>query len=86
MLFSLLKNVKMPTTVGILTFPSRKNFMLSWVAHEIFITSGHCLICVIYAEPAFLVTIDGEKRQYQTNTESIAQATKDEAIGGCIKI
>ena len=29
MLFFLLKNVKMPTFVGILTFLSRKNFMLS---------------------------------------------------------
>ena len=29
MLFFLLINVKMPTTVGILTFMSRKNFMLS---------------------------------------------------------
>ena len=27
-------NVKMPTTVGILTFMSRKNFMLSSVEHE----------------------------------------------------
>ena len=30
MLFFLLINVKMPTTVGILTLMSRKNFMLSW--------------------------------------------------------
>ena len=30
MLFFLFINVKMPTTVGILTFMSRKNFMLSW--------------------------------------------------------
>ena len=29
MLFFLFKNVKMPTKVGILTFMSRKNFMLS---------------------------------------------------------
>ena len=29
MLFFLLINVKMPTIVGILTFKSRKNFMLS---------------------------------------------------------
>ena len=41
MLFVQLINVKMPTTVGILTFMSRKNFMLSWVEHKlIFITSG----------------------------------------------
>ena len=41
MLFFLLINVKMPTIVGILTFMSRKKFMLSGVEHEIiFITSG----------------------------------------------
>ena len=34
MLFFLLINVKMPTTVGILAFMSRKNFMLNWVEHE----------------------------------------------------
>ena len=34
MLFFLLINVKMPAIVGILTFMSRKNFMLSWVKHE----------------------------------------------------
>ena len=40
MLFFLLINVKMPTFVGILTFMSRKIFMLSWVQHEIsFISS-----------------------------------------------
>ena len=41
MLFFLLINVKMPIIVGISTFMSRKNFMLSWVEHEkYFITSG----------------------------------------------
>ena len=41
MLFFQLVNVKMPTIVGILTFLSRKNFVLSWVEHEkSFITSG----------------------------------------------
>ena len=40
MLFSPHLNVKMPTIVGILTFMSRKNFMLSWIEHEkSFITS-----------------------------------------------
>ena len=34
MLFFPLIKVKMPTTVGILTFMSRKNFMLSSVEHE----------------------------------------------------
>ena len=43
MLFFLLINVKMPTIVGILTFMSRKNFMLNSVEHEkSFITSGPC--------------------------------------------
>ena len=36
----MLMKVKMPTIVGILTFMSRKNSMLSWVEHEFFITSG----------------------------------------------
>ena len=41
MLFFLLINVKMPTIVGILTFMSRKNFMLNSIEHEkSFITSG----------------------------------------------
>ena len=41
MLFFLLINVKMPTIVGILTFMSRKNFMLNSVEHEkSFTTSG----------------------------------------------
>ena len=41
MLFFLLMNVKMPKIVGILTFISRKIFMLSSVEHEkSFITSG----------------------------------------------
>ena len=33
-IFFPLINVKMPTIVGILSFMSRKNFMLSWVEHE----------------------------------------------------
>ena len=37
--FIMLINVNMPTIVGILTFMSRINFMLSWVEHEKFITS-----------------------------------------------
>ena len=41
MLFFPLINVKMPTIVCILTFMSRKNFMLNRVQHEkSFITSG----------------------------------------------
>ena len=39
--YIMLINVKMPTMVGILTFMSRINFVLSWVEHEkSFITSG----------------------------------------------
>ena len=39
--FIMLINVKMPTIVGILTFMSRINFVLSWVEHVVsFITSG----------------------------------------------
>ena len=39
--FIMLINVKMPTIVGILTFMSRINFMLSLVEHgKSFITSG----------------------------------------------
>ena len=34
MLFFQLINVKMPTIVGIFTFMSRKNFMLTGVEHE----------------------------------------------------
>ena len=35
-LFMLLINVKMPTIIGILTFMSRINFVLSWVEYEKF--------------------------------------------------
>ena len=39
--FIMLINVKMPTIVGILTFMSMKNFVLSCVEHEKgFLTSG----------------------------------------------
>ena len=42
--FIMLINVKMPTIVGILTFMSRINIVLSWVEHEkSFITSGQIL-------------------------------------------
>ena len=40
MLLFLLRNVKMPTNIGILTFMSGKNFMVTWAEHEkSFITS-----------------------------------------------
>ena len=42
----MLINVKIPTTVGILTFMSRINFMLGRVEHEkSFVTSGPGLPC-----------------------------------------
>ena len=45
MLFFLLINVEMPTIVGILTFMSRKHFMLSWLEHgKSFITLGPDLV------------------------------------------
>ena len=40
MLFFLLINFKMPTVVGILTFMSRKNSMLSWVEPDYFFTNS----------------------------------------------
>ena len=46
MLFFPLINVKIPTINGILTFMSRKNFMLSSAEHEkSFITSGPGFAC-----------------------------------------
>ena len=46
----LLINVKLPTIVGILTFMSRINFMLSSVDYEkCFMTSGPGLFCVSYS-------------------------------------
>ena len=54
MLFFLLINVKMPTIVGILTFMSRKNFMLNWVEHEkSFITSGPGRCVITYISQCF---------------------------------
>ena len=45
MIFFPRTNVKMPTIVGILTFMSRKNFMLSYAEHKkSFITSGPGLV------------------------------------------
>ena len=49
MLFFLFINVKMPRIVGILTFMSRKNFMLSLAGHEkCFITSWPGLGIILY--------------------------------------
>ena len=56
----MLINVIMPTIVGILTFMSKINFVLSWVEHgKSFITSGpgflatyvyaHAILCFLYA-------------------------------------
>ena len=53
--FIMLINIKMPTIVGILTFMSRINFMLSWVENEnSFITSGpaaHLRDILVYVLP-----------------------------------
>ena len=47
--FIMLINVKMPTIVGILTFISRINFVLSRVEHEKgFITSGTGILFATY--------------------------------------
>ena len=44
-------NVKMPTIVGILTFMSRINFVLSWVEHEkSFITSRPVALWMVNAQ------------------------------------
>ena len=56
MLFFPLINVQMPTIVGILTFMSRKNFMLYWVEHEkSFITSGPG--CLYWPQPISTFTV-----------------------------
>ena len=50
----MLINVKMPTSVGILTFMSRMNFMLIWVEHgKSFITSG--LDLLFWTEKALVI-------------------------------
>ena len=54
--FVMLGNVKMPTIVGILTFMSRINFVLSSVEHEIyFITSepGMSLCCLFISNASW---------------------------------
>ena len=50
--FIMLISVKMPTIVGILTFMSMMNFMLSWVEHEKPITLGpDCYFFFFVQEP-----------------------------------
>ena len=50
MLFFLPMKVEMPTTVGISTFMSRKNFILSLVEHEkSFITKGQEMLHILMA-------------------------------------
>ena len=59
MLFFLLINVKMPTTVGILTIMSRKNFMLNSVEHEKgFITSGLAIKENIFSRQSLSLRVD----------------------------
>ena len=58
MLFFPLINVKMPTIVGILTFMSRKNFMLSRVEHEkTFINSGPGFQTTINCKTSYTVQV-----------------------------
>ena len=53
-IFIMLFNVKMPTIVGILTFMSRINFVLSSVEHgKSFITSGMCF-CTVLSESSLI--------------------------------
>ena len=55
--FIMLTNVKMPTMVGILTFMSMINFMLSWVEHDkSFITSRPDNIRIQWNGKAVLMT------------------------------
>ena len=66
-LFIMLINVKMPTIVGILTFMSRINSMLTWVKYKKkFITSGRVILqppsqfCWIYTISRWNVTLPRE--------------------------
>ena len=63
MLFFLLINVKMPTIVGILTFMSRKNFMLNC-----FITSGPDLVIrhVFVPSRKFTTRMVADEKQRKT--------------------
>ena len=81
--FIMLINVKMPTIVGILTFMSRINFMLSWVEHEqSFITSGQerqnvgpdlhlNLLTVIDSVPELIEKFNFENIQMKTKDEKL---------------
>ena len=61
-------NVKMPTIVGILTFMSRKNFMLCRVEHEkSFITSGpvdESVTCMRSSKMCEISKANRHKRNY----------------------
>ena len=66
MLFFSLINVKMPTIVGILTFMSRKIFMLSSVEHEkSFITSGPGIVLdtIIVSQYRAVSWTQGERKE-----------------------
>ena len=53
--FIMLINVKMPTIVGILTFISMINFVLSWDEHEkSFITSGPEIATIAHRREAYI--------------------------------
>ena len=63
MLFFMLTNVQMPTIVGILTFMSRENFMLSLVEHgKSIITSGP--VCILSITLSRLVRFQNYLTRY----------------------
>ena len=66
--FIMLINVKMPTIVGILTFMSRINFVLSWVEYDFFYNHGTSFL--------FLTEMIARLRKYPKHC--IAQQIKNQ--------
>ena len=80
MLFFLLIDVKMPTIVGILTFMSRKMFMLSWVEHgKTFITWGQ-------VTRAFILTRESKRPNRASSTRMAWEKRQARAPGGGCQI
>ena len=74
-------NVKIPTTVGILTFMSRNNFVLSWVEHEnSFKSSGPGRTVLLFAsfiyEAFMLVWVEHEKSFITSGARSSKDTTQ----------
>ena len=86
MLYYLLINIKMPTTVGILTFMSRKNFILSYVEHgNSFITSGpgvmdqfHCSVSLLLVLLFWICIILNIMDQFDTENDLLSFVGHDE--------